>query len=67
MGQSKDEKKAARQRLKSAREALDANYERELSAARARGEKYIGEETDEYLRLNQAVIDAEKDVPWWRR
>lgn len=24
-------------------------------------------ETDEYLAANQAVIDAEKHVPWWRR
>lgn len=26
-----------------------------------------GYETDEYLRLNQRVIDTEAHVPWWRR
>lgn len=31
---------------------------------RERGDHY---ETDEYLRLNQRVIDAEANVPWWRR
>lgn len=53
MGQSKEQKKAARQALKDARAALNANTDTE--------------ETDEYLRLNQAVIDAEKNVPWIRR
>ena len=27
----------------------------------------IRHETDEFLRLNEAVIEAEKKVPWWRR
>lgn len=27
----------------------------------------ITEETDEYLAANQAVIDAEEDLPRWRR
>jgi hypothetical protein len=64
---SKDEKKAAIKKHKDARAALDANYEKELKAARANGQKYIGEETDEYLRLNRAVVDAEKDIAWYRR
>lgn len=45
--------KAAVERLRAAREALNAHV--------------TTEEDDEYLRLNQAVIDAEKDVAWWRR
>lgn len=24
-------------------------------------------ETDEYLDANAAVVEAEKNVPWWRR
>lgn len=63
----KAEKKAAIKKHKDARAALDANYEKELKAARANGQKYIGEETDEYLRLNRAVADAEQGVSWWRR
>ena len=46
-------KKAAVVRYKAAREAL-GNY-------------YCDEEDDEYHRLNDAVIEAAKDVPWWRR
>lgn len=26
-----------------------------------------GKEDKEYLRRNDAVVAAEKDVPWWRR
>lgn len=59
-------KQDAVKKYKAAKKALDDNYERELKAARARGEKYIGE-TAEYRRLNQAVLDAEKEVPWYRR
>ena len=25
------------------------------------------EETEDYYRANKAVIDAEKNVPWWAR
>lgn len=53
----KEETKAAIARLKTAREALHANSEREEAAG-------IREETPEYLRLNKAVLDAEQDVPW---
>jgi hypothetical protein len=49
----KKDKRAAADRYKAAREAL-GNY-------------YCDEEDDEYHRLNDAVIAAEKDVPWWRR
>ncbi len=66
-GQTPAERKAAVARYKNARKALDDNYERELAAAKAKGQKYIGEETDEYLRLNGDVVKAEKDVPWIRR
>lgn len=66
-GQSPAEREAAVKKYKAAKKALDDNYERELKAAREKGQKYIGEETAEYLRLNRAVVDAEKDVPWIRR
>lgn len=48
--------KADRQALKEAREQLQANSEREEAAG-------IRVETDEYLRLNRRVIEAEKKVP----
>jgi len=51
--------KAARARLRAARIALGENQQREEAAG-------IDYETPEFLRLNQAVADAEKDVPWWR-
>ena len=54
------DKKAAVARYKAALAALHANQEREEAAG-------IREETPEFLRLNQDVLDAEKDVPWWRR
>lgn len=53
-------KKEANKRLKQAREALAAKQERDIAAG-------IHEETPEYLRLNHAVAEAEKDVSWWRR
>ena len=42
------------------RKALNQNGERE----RKRG---VDDETGTYHQLNSAVIDAERDVPWWRR
>lgn len=63
---SKEENKKAVKEYKAAKKALDANYEKELKEARRAGRKYI-EETPEYLRLNRAVLDAEKKLPWWRR
>lgn len=66
-GQSPAEREAAVKKYKAAKKALDDNYERELKQARAKGQKYIGEETPEYQRLNKAVNDALKDVPWIRR
>lgn len=66
-GQSPEQQKAAVKKYKAAKKALDDNYDKELAAARAKGQKYIGEETSEYLRLNGAVNDALKDVPWIRR
>jgi hypothetical protein len=51
---------AARREMKAARRALDEEAAR---ARRARNR----EETDEYLRLNNRVIQAEKNVSWWRR
>lgn len=47
------------------RENLDA-----YKAAKAeleRVSKRDREETDEFLAANHAVIEAEKNVPWWRR
>lgn len=55
-----EQTKAAIAKLKAAREALHANSDRETAAG-------IREGTPEYQRLNKAVIDAEKDVAWWRR
>ena len=53
---SKDpQKTAAIQEHKAARK----NLERVSSG--------IKEETPEYLKANQRVIDAEKNIPWWRR
>jgi len=65
--QSPAEREAAVKKYRDAKKALDDNYERELKQARAKGQKYIGEETAEYQRLNRAVNDALKDVPWIRR
>lgn len=52
--------KEARQQLKDAKQRLHANQEREERAG-------VTHETDEYLRLNRDVAEAEKHVPWWRR
>jgi len=49
----------AKARLRAARLALGENQQREEAAG-------IDYETAEFLTLNQAVADAEKDVPWWR-
>ena len=50
---AKPSPREARERLRKARQELNA---------------YRCDEEDEtYLRLNQAVIDAERDVPWWQR
>lgn len=48
------------QNLKNAR----ANLAEVTAADEAAGRHY---ETDEYTAANQAVIEAEKHVPWWRR
>lgn len=54
--------------VKAAKQAQDANYQRELKAAKKAGKKEIGE-TPEYLRLNTATNDAikrsGKAVRWW--
>ncbi|MDM4720128.1 hypothetical protein QTQ03_26545 [Micromonospora sp. WMMA1363] len=55
MGKSKDEKKAAIQRHRDARRELD------------RVSRKSRDVTPEYLAANRRVIDAEKNVPWWRR
>lgn len=51
---------AARQEMKAARRALDELAERDSKAG-------IRDETPEYLAANRRVIDAEKNVSWWRR
>lgn len=48
------------QALYDARAALDDNSDRERAAG-------ITEETDEYLRLNSAVADAEANASPWAR
>jgi len=52
---SKAEKQAAIKAHKAARENL------------ARVSSKTKDVTPEYLKANRAVIDAEKNVPWWRR
>lgn len=46
--------------LYAARDALDTNADAERAAG-------VTEETDEYLRLNQAVANAEQGASWWAR
>lgn len=43
-----------------AKQALHANQREEKKAG-------IREETDTYVALNTAVVEAEKNVPWYRR
>ena len=45
---------------KAAKKALHDNQRAEKKAG-------IREETDTYVALNGAVLDAEKNVPWYRR
>jgi hypothetical protein len=45
---------------KAARKALDDNSRAERKAG-------IRDETDTYLELNARVLEAEKNVPWYRR
>jgi hypothetical protein len=52
--------KAAKAEMKAARRALDELADRDRRAR-------IREETPEYWAANQRVIDAEKNVSWWRR
>ena len=49
----------AKAQLRAARQALAANSEREEAAG-------ITRETGTFRRLNQAVVTAEGNVPWWR-
>jgi hypothetical protein len=53
-------KPEAVKKLKAAPQELQANSEREFAAG-------VVDETPEYHRLNRAVLDAERDVPWIRR
>lgn len=45
---------------KAAKQALHDNQRAEKKAG-------VTEETDTYVALNDAVLDAEKNVPWYRR
>jgi hypothetical protein len=54
----KDDKAIAE--YKAARKALEDNSRAERRAG-------IREETDTYLELNARVLEAEKNVPWYRR
>jgi hypothetical protein len=53
-------KQAAVERYMKARRALDENAIRDYHAG-------IDWETPEFLRLNRAVFEAGRGVPWWRR
>lgn len=55
----KDEQRADIIRHKASKEALEQFSERE----RRRGNH---DESPTYNQLNAGVIDAERDVPWWR-
>ena len=54
-GKKSDSEKAAIETHRKAKEELERVSKRD---------KY---ESDAYLAANQAVIDAEADVSWWRR
>lgn len=56
----KEEARKAAREYKDARAALRANCDRDRAAG-------IRHETDEYHRLNDAVIKAQKNLSWWRR
>jgi len=53
----KEEKKADVNRYKASKKALDNH-------GRKHRER---EETATYRQLNAAVIEAEQEIPWWRR
>ena len=53
----KAEQQADLNRYKASKKALDQH-------ARNKKER---EETASYRQLNQAVLDAEKEIPWWKR
>lgn len=52
--------KAAKAEMKAARRQLDAVAERDKRTGNR-------DETSEYLAANSRVIEAEKNVSWWRR
>ena len=58
---TKEEREVARLQHKAYKKALDEHYEW------CKKHPSQLEETPTYNQLNSAVIDAEKDVPWWRR
>jgi protein-arginine kinase activator protein McsA len=60
MSPDRNTRKATVKKYKDALKELHANQEREEAAG-------IRDETPEYQRLNRAVLDAEKDIPWYRR
>jgi hypothetical protein len=47
--------------------ALDENYEKEVAAHNAAGTDDPMPESETYLKLNDAVLDAEAAIPLWRR
>lgn len=57
---TKEEKAVDVLQYKAYKKALDANSER---AKRAREH----DEDPTYYLFNRAVLDSEKNVPWWRR
>lgn len=59
-GKPPEEKAADISRHKATRAALEAASELERKAG-------IREETPTYTLHNDAVIDSEQHVPWWRR
>jgi hypothetical protein len=47
--------------------AADINRYKALRKANEESSKVIREECPTYYQMQEAIIDAEADVPWWRR
>lgn len=60
MAKDREAARKAVQEYKAARAALETSSRRERAAG-------VRDTTDEYLRLNSQVVDAEKRVSFWRR
>lgn len=65
---TKEEIKAGRAALKKARAELERVGKRDAAEHKAKGGRWGGApESTAFHRANDAVIRAEKNVPWWAR